>query len=325
MTDRLLPLLVRLAAGENDPALIAQIRAGLATGPLAAAMDVDVLFVDDVTGDAAALIDMLSPPGGLLGEAIAREAGEPASLGEPFAPGLPIGDALRAEAGTVEVAAGVLVAVGVTPVDALPEGWISALLDRALPTQLHVLAAERVMREPTLRHTLRQMADVGREVREGITREAGPTVSLWAGVAKEIGLPDAEEVVGWDGSLIREAVVTTAGRVDVTTKVMDTIRRDARAPELLDEEPANSVNWPVMLVLAFAAAALMVLLPRLTAVVPAVAPDLSGFVAQPVAFAAADEINVDRIQYGGNATVYVETPESADAPLILWIDDGANL
>jgi hypothetical protein len=325
MTDRLLPLLVRLAAGDTDPARIAQVRAGLAAGPMASAMALDALFVDDVAGDAAALIDMLSPPGGLLGEAIAREAGEPASLGEQFAPGLPIGDALRAEAGTVEVAAGVLVAVGATPVDALPDGWISALLDRALPNELHLLAAERVMKEPALRHTLRQMADVGREVREGITREAGPTVSLWAGVAKEIGLPDPEEVPGWDGALIREAVVATAGRVDLATKVMDAVRKDARAPELIEEEPANSVNWPAMVALAFAAAALLVLLPRLTAVVPEKAPDPSGFTAQPVAFAAADEINVDRIQYGGNATVYVETPEAADAPLILWIDDGANL
>lgn len=325
MTDRLLPLLVRLAGGDADPTLTAQVRALLAAGPMASAMDLDALFVDDVAGDARALIDMLSPPGRLLADAVEREAGEPSSLGERFAPSLPIGDALRAEAGSVEVAAGVLVAVGATPVDALPEGWISALLDRALPNDLHLLAAERVMKEPALRHTLRQLADVGREVREGLTREAGATVSVWPAVAEQIGLPDAEEVPGWDGALVREAVVASAGSVDLATRVMDAVRKDARAPELIEEEPANGLNWPVVLALAFAAAVLTVALPRLAAVVPPEAADPSGFVAKPVAFAAADEINVDRIQYGDNATVYVETPESADAPLILWIDDGANL
>lgn len=300
-------------------------------------------------------------PGALpVAEAVVHAAGRSPELAAGFdAAALPLAAALRDEAGELDVLAAVLARVApetvavrtpaavVAPVatppasdvpdpvhegDDLPEGWLAGLLDRALSTPQHVAAAERVGADPRLRAELAGLADVGRVLREAVTAEAGRAPQAWSAVAPAIGLDDPEAVPGWDEALLAEAIRVQAGTVDVTDRVVGAISRDVeraqgRARDLASDDvtavpaPANTPWWPALGMVAAAAVVFMTLLPLWMG--DPSAP--SGFTERPVDFASADEINVDAVRYGENASVFVEMPTADDDPVIIWVDDGGSL
>jgi hypothetical protein len=248
----------------------------------------------------------------------------------------PLANAVAAFAGSVDVADSVMAALGlerarpaVAPVgprlvqedDALPEGWLAGLLDHELPEALHLRAAEQVVRDERAARDLTAFAELGRELREGVLQLAGPSPSLWARVAGEIGLADPEQVAGWQPELLRSAFLAEAGSANVVNAVMAAIEAEQRqaVPRELAEipAPANNVSWVALSGMLAAAALLLVLVPRLF-----VAPSEEAFVEAAPEFAAVGEVNVDRLSYGDNASVFVEVPTDGQTPLIIWVDDG---
>jgi hypothetical protein len=229
-----------------------------------------------------------------------------------------LGPAVAAEAGAVDLADSIMSRIA-PKVDGLPEEFVSALLDRALPQDQHVRAAERIAASATLRAEMTSYAEIGRELRVAIAREAGTLPSMWAAIAPRIGIADPEEVVGWDGKRFAEAVRAQAGTVNVTAEVMRRVQRAAIVPTIALEvpEPANSTRW-AWGGLAVAAAALFALLvgPQLfsspTPVEPAPAPVAS------VQFATPDEIKVDDLQYNADSSVDVIQDDDG---LIIWLDE----
>jgi hypothetical protein len=254
-------------------------------------------------------------------------------------PSVDVAGALVAEAGTIDVRDAVLAAIGAeaaaapsapapSPVEDAPEGaWISALLDRELTLAEHREASERLVRDPRARLYMGELADVGRELRDGVAAEAGPAPSLWHGVADAIGIADPEHVEGWDETLLAAAVADEVGAApSVAEAVLETIARDARAVVPAVKElpvPANDNRaWGGLALLAVAAAVLLLLAPQLAPFVTSEPTD--EWVERPLTLAAAGEVNVDALSYGENTSVYVEVPTDSETPLIIWVDDGTN-
>jgi hypothetical protein len=258
-----------------------------------------------------------------LPAALAHEAGHLPDLARSFDAGaLPIAEAVADEAGPVALA-DVILRQLVDP-DGLPEAWLSALLDRALPTAQHVRAAERAAASPGARATLAAWADVGRQVREGVVAEGGAAPAVWRAVAAEIGLSDPERVEGWDEALLGEAVSAQAGPIDVVDAVMARVQRDALAPAPEIPEPANGGSW-VGVGVFVAMAAIVLLALGLRFAVPGAVEAPAFRELGPVTFASAEELQVDKVHYGENQSVFVETPPSGDEPVVIWVDDGGNL
>lgn len=260
-----------------------------------------------------------------VAEAVRAEAGPAPELAHTFDAGaLPIAEAVAAEAGTVDVVDAVVRAIGAqVDDDVLPEGWLAGLLDHGLTPEQHTRAVQALAADASLGRSLTAMADVGREVREAVLRGAGPAPAMWAPVSEAIGLSDPDEVPGWDEALLGQAVRSEAGDIDVVKAVMATIQRDVRAPQPDLPEAANEgarFPWAGLIMAAVAAAALLSVLPSWMA--PVATPD---FVERPIAFASSDELQVDRIAYGGNASVFVEVPDNDEEPIIIWVDDGGSL
>jgi hypothetical protein len=307
-----------LTAWRDDPsrraeAVVALVAAGL-VGPDDALED----------GDAAAWLEVLDEvPLGLGVAAAVRSAGD-AAIDRAFDPSsVRVGDAVASAAraaGGIDLADAVLAAVA-APEDALPEGWIAGLLDHALPPELHERAARAVAADAEVRADVGRQASVGRRLREAVEAEAGATPAVWPAVSAEMGLADPETVPGWDGARLRRAVVEAAGTVDVRDGVLESVRRDARAPIPDEPEPMNR-GWIVTaFVVAAAAAALVAVAPWL--VLPANEAPL--FVERPMDFASTSEMNVDEVRYGENASVFVDLPAAEGEPVIIWVDDGARL
>lgn len=338
-----------IAAGLDEVALpLAQAVAESAGAPpdVAAAFEEVELpiaeAVEQAAGRAPDVASTFDPAVVDLAGAVAVEAGRVEAVGPVFITlglpdELPLADAVRGFAGPVDVADRVMLALGLAgaaPVarpasavvhepspEPLPEGWIAGLLDHELPEHLHLRAAEHVVRDEAGAAELTAFAEVGRALREGVEVGAGPAPSLWAGVASAIGLEDAEAVPGWEPELLRAAFREEAGTVSVADAVLATVlsERQALVTDLEPlPEPANNVSWVAVSGLLAAAVMLLVLVPRLFA-----APSDDVFVPVAPEFAAAGEVNVDRLTYGDNASVYVEVPTDVGTPLIIWVDDGA--
>jgi hypothetical protein len=327
--ERLAAALVR-AAGEVELAAPVVRSVGgpvSALGPaLEAALSARVEVVDGVMQALAAdgLVERPLP----LAEAVRQEAGEvdvmaivAARLGLP-ARARPrrvarrppsLAQALRASAGVIDLADLVMAAVApAAPVD--EDMWLSAMLDRELdgPEQERVVARLMADRKAGVRMT--RLADAGRGLREAVLLARGAEVQLWPRVAAAIGVADAEAVPGWRGEALAEAVRRAAGAVDVAPEVMAAVRSDLAEVEV--PEPANRRSWSAAVALA-AALLLLAVLPRWLAPAPE-----EGFREVPAQFATAGEVNVDEIRSGPNATVFVEVPTGDEAPLIIWVDDG---
>lgn len=277
--------------------------------------------------DAALWLDVLdeAPPlwSADVRAALDAEAGDVVDLGASFDPaGAEVGralvGALRADAGEIDVADAVLAAVEPA---ALPEGWLAGLLDAALPPDVRELATRRVADDPELRRELALHAEVGRRLREGVIDEAGDLREGWARVAPELGFADGESVPGWDGRRVADAVRAEAGSVDVADAVVARLRREAEAP-IPDEPQGLGQGWMLAAVAMTAAAAM------LSVVVPAiygVRPETEVFEERTLSFASADELALEGARYGEHASVFVELPGTPDAPVIVWVDDGAQL
>lgn len=387
MTSELETLLTALADGATDPDRVEAARRAAAAWGLE---DVEALFVDDVAGDAAVLLDVVAggrdadveaaltadPHAGDVadavmaalfgaddagvGEAVSTEAGrgpelaashdpdalpvaqavateagrgpDVARMHDPLA--LPIAAAIASEAGEVAIADAVLAAVAPVADDVLPDDAIASLvLDRALDTEAHRAAAERIARDPGLRAELSAFADLGRRIRQGVHDEAGEAPAAWRGVALAIGLDDPEAVPGWDEALLAKAIADEAGTVDVAPAVVGILEAEAkRFRDLGDPEavppltaPANSGFWigtAVVLAAAFVAAVGLELLTTQATTTP------EGLVERrDVTFASIGEVDVQAVRYGDDTTVYVEPPvaDDEDGTYIIWVDDEESL
>jgi hypothetical protein len=250
---------------------------------------------------------------------------------------LPIADAVRAEAGCVDVADEVLARLGLVE-DVLPIGlalraeagtvdvvevvdrvvspaWLSAMLDHELGASAHQLATSRLRQDPGSCRDMTAFADIGRKLRLGVQDEAGPAPLLWGDIAARIGVADAEAVQGYDGASVAAAVRAECGTCDVSAEVMRQVRKSALAPVARVQAPANR-GWSVAAVALAAVALVAVLAGRSlygTDVLVEVEPTLQ--------FAAADEIVVDDLSYGENATVQVFQQDEDGAALIIWVDE----
>lgn len=288
-------------------------------------------FVREDAGpiDLVELVEVALQPGdGLLRAALFEEAGEVDLVGGVFAAiaaTLPVREGVRAElAGSLPVADAVRTSAG--PVDVaddvmedVTDSWISALLDRELTGAEHARALGQLAGHATAGLQMTQFADVGRALRTAIAAEAGPTPSLWQGVSAGIGIADAEEVVGYDGARVADAIREEAGTVDVTAAVMQRVKQSAVAPVGEVPVPANTrFAWGAMMLAAVA----------LLSIVGANAlfgaaedgfPNRGTPVAQ-LDFASPDEITIDALEYGEDAFVQVITTEGDDAATIIWIE-----
>jgi hypothetical protein len=315
MHDTLLSLLRTLRLEGGASGALGPARAALAVDPRVPAELRDALDDPHEAAEVAeALLAMLGEGDSLtamIAEAVRVEAGElapapaeiEASLREPFP--WPVGEAVRAEAGAVSLAEGVL--AGLDP------AWASAMLDNALSPAAHAVAARRLRDDAEARAQLTAWAALGRQVRAAVRAEAGEVGSIWGGVATTLGI-EAEPV---DLSFpLREAIASEAGRVDVADAVMARVRRASVGPIAPVPRSANS-GWAWGGLALAAAVLLAVFAPR--------APlDRQG-AATELHFATAGEIVVEDLSYAENASVQVIQHGAESEPLIIWVQEEVTL
>jgi hypothetical protein len=230
---------------------------------------------------------------------------------------VPVAAAVRDEAGEAALAGAALPS---TVAALLAPELSSGLLDNELPERARRAAASTMARAPSMLREMAAHADLGRELRLGVRDEAGGAPSLWPAVAQAVGVPQdrVDEVAGYDGAAVAEAVRAEAGSVDVADAVMARVRRASAAPAAAVAAPANSGRWSwgSAVGLLAAAAAVVVLWQGM-------APAPSGLVATETVLAAADPVQLEALDYAEDAVVQVITPE--DGSLIIWFDEGATL
>lgn len=273
-----------------------------------------------------------------LGASIAAEAGSVELTGAIFeALGLEtveLAAALQDEAGEVDLTDAVFASLGLADEEGaevvslaavretVPDGaWISQLLDREFSDADHRLAAARLTSDAAARAEMTAFADIGRELREGLSLEAGDAPALWHAVAAGIGVEDPERVEGWDESLLAAAVEVERGvQPDVAAAVMETISRDAHtiAPTELPEPANTNRGWVAVVGIAAAALLLFSLIPQFGGI----GGNESEWTERPMELAGLGEVNVDTITIGDEASVFVQVPENTETPLIIYVDDG---
>lgn len=309
---------VRAEAGEVELAADVVRPLGDPLWPIAAAVQTSAGRADVVPAVLSDLGIVTVP----VAAAVVAGAGDidiaPAVLDRLGAVGTPVAAAVVAEAGQVDV----LSALG----PAFAEGWVAGLLDRELPAAAHRLAAARVMRQPAIAAELTAFADLGRQIRSGVTDEAGEAPYVWGAVAAALGLEAPERVEGYVEGTVAEAVRESAGPVQVTPAVMSNIPRPTVVPESETDTPApaNTAPWR-WAGIALAAAALIVVVAGRVAPMDGLfqsAEDPAASMAPD--FAAAHEVQVEQLDYDEGVNVTVQLPdEQGDRPLIIWVNEEA--
>lgn len=227
-------------------------------------------------------------------------------------------EALSIEAGAVDVAD--LVMAALPP----EEAWLSAFADGQLDGERRERIAARVRTDAAARDTVAAFAQVSVGLSEAMASARGPTPQVWPAVARALGL-DPEQVPGWDETLLREAVLAEAGRVDVIPGVLASVRPAAAARPAAVELPlwrrlVQSFSLPA-LGLATAAALLLSF--------PAYSPDAQG----PVSFRVApvNHVEIEDISTDQQDAMVQVLQFDEDAPTIIFIeeipagDEGATL
>lgn len=286
------------------------------------------LPVGPAVGHAAGLVEVV---GSVLG---ALELGDDLD-------GSLVAAAVRAEAGSVSLWP------SIEPV--LGEAWVSAMGDGELPAgPVREAALAQLRAVPEHAHTMTAFAKLGREVRAAVLDEAGAVDAVvqggvWAGVARDLGV-HPEQVVGWDEAQLAHAVAAEAGVVDVRRAVMSqvlmsaateaarTSNREApvgmpRSVQTAPVVPAPANN-PWLASVSFSAIAIAAIVLLVLAVSPyrLGGGGLGGdrFMETGEArFAAAGEIVVEALSYGGGTTVFEAIGD--DGALIIWLDEEATL
>ena len=382
-------LLEMLREGRSDAALVDAARALLEESPLAGTDMLETVFVDDVRGDAALLLELLqdraSASGSLLAAALRSEATSDAGLVEEImgavhaeptvsdveAPAIPevadavrdeagelsedlgreyaelpalaeairaeagrlakdfgvdyaaltspIAEAVRGEAGTVDVVEQVMAQLGTHRVGE----QMSAMFDGELRGEARAALAKVLLANPALQRELTLLADLSREVREAVSEERGPVPYMWEAIGRGMGLEAPEEVPGFDGASVTAALRAEAGPVDVADAVMDAILRQDVVEEP-DVPEAISQQWGIAATLVIAAAAMLMVLPQwIGEVDPA---DTSTAPAAPLMAELAKEGEVEVLEISADEeAVFGVIPADGDGPLIIWVDDGAQL
>ncbi|MBN2799458.1 MAG: hypothetical protein JXX28_09960 [Deltaproteobacteria bacterium] len=301
------PIRDALADEAGQISLAGQVAEALAA-PVAEAVRAEAGDADLAAGIAATL-SLPCPP---IRGALTDEAGEVdlasaclAALGYPAAP---VAEAVRAQAGEVELR---------PEVSLLTEpGWVSGLLDNALPLHLHRLASSTLSHRPESLRELNALAEQGHSLRGALREEAGE-VALWGGIAAQIGVEDAEQLAGYEPERVADAVRAEAGVIDITQAVMTSLRRSALGRVPTVEPPANHVRGLVGALLIASAFLLTVLFSEQPEAQIPEAP-------RAMQFADAREITVNELSWSQDAMVQLiqsSDEQGAEGALIIWVDE----
>jgi hypothetical protein len=231
---------------------------------------------------------------------------------------LPLAHAVAELAGAAPVADAVMSVLGIEE-RALPEGWLAGLLDHELDAQTHVLAARQVAETPSLAAGLTAFADAGRMVREGVMHGAGDPPALWHGVAEAIGIDNPDEVTGWEPAVLREAVWSEAGQVEVAGSVMALLlapRHPIASDEPTEVVPANDMSWSALIGVMAAAALLFLWVPSMFAPEPT-----EEFVPVVSQFAVTGEAFLEEVTAPGGTKVYVDFTSGEGQPAAIYLSN----
>lgn len=225
-----------------------------------------------------------SPLGELLREALFDEAGEP-SLAEAIMSALPHADL-----------------------------ELSAFADGQLEAEAAQRVAARVRAEPAAAATVGAFAQVSAGLTAALAEERGLAPDVWPGVARQLGW-DPELVPGWDGQVLREAVLAEAGSVNVAPAVLDAIRPRAAAP--VADEPVSAWRrfWAGFALPSFGFATAAALL----AVLPTAPP--AGTVALNVDVSPVNHVQIEEISSDAPDAVVSVMQFDEDSPTIIFIDE----
>jgi len=255
----------------------------------------------------------------LLRSAVAIESGEPElahEIGEQIGdPWQPMAQALRIESslvgGVVDLADKVLQGCGLE-MDDLP------IAEAVRSEAGEVDIAEAVMFSLSLDKACEEVfeAELGDMLRDGLEEAAGPAPDLWGSISQAIGIEDPEAIAGYDGALVAEAVRAEAGALPAafTDHVMTALAVSAIAPHPGLPQPANR-RW----LWAVAAAAVAGIMGWSSQFNPLESPIVD--TPEVLTFASANEIVVDDLFYAENAMVQVFQTGADDGALIIWIDE----
>lgn len=261
---------------------------------------------------AARAADGLATPEELAELAVGLESADEAPL---------LREALLFEAGGIDIMDGVMAALGPSgPESAAIESaalepedaWLSAFADGQLGGERRALVAARLERDPAARDLVGEFARVAASVSEAVASERGAAPNVWPAVARQLGL-DPEHVPGWNGAVLREAVLAEAGKVDVVPQVLDRVRPSARAATAAVPSWRRWLQaWSLPAFGLAAAAALLLSFPSF-------APDAPGpmsFRVSPVNHVQIEDISTD----SADAMVQVLQFDE-DAPTIIFIEE----
>lgn len=192
------------------------------------------------------------------------------------------------------------------------DAWLSAFADGQLGGERRALVAARLERDPAARALVGDFARVAASVSEAVASERGAAPNVWPAVARQLGL-DPEHVPGWNGAVLREAVLAEAGSVDVVPQVLDRVRPASRVPAAAVPSWRRWIQaWSLPAFGLAAAAALLLSFPSF-------APDAPGpmsFRVSPVNHVQIEDISTD----SADAMVQVLQFDE-DAPTIIFIEE----
>ena len=229
------------------------------------------------------------PLSGMLREAVMMEAGD-----------LSLTDAIMASVAAADLA----------PEDAELCGFADGQLDASAAERV----AARLQRDPEARASVSAFAEVSTVLSAALAEERGPTPDLWPAVARQLGW-DPEEVPGWSGQILREAVLGEAGSVNVAPAVLAAIRPAAPVPAAEPAVPAWRRWWQslAMPALGFAtAAALLLSFPS--------APE-GGRVAMMVDLSPVNHVQIEELSSDSPDAMVSVMQFDDDAPTIIFIDE----
>lgn len=192
------------------------------------------------------------------------------------------------------------------------DAWLCAFADGQLSGERRAQVAARLERDPGARALVADFARVAASVSEAVASERGPAPNVWPAVARSLGV-DPEHVPGWNGAVLREAVLAEAGKVDVVPQVLDRVQPAARAPVAAVSSWRRWLQaWSLPALGLATAAALLLSFPSF---VPD-APGAMSFRVSPVNHVQIEDISTD------SADTMVQVLQfDEDAPTIIFIEE----
>lgn len=226
-----------------------------------------------------------------------------------------------------------------------PEARLSAMMDGELSAEERLELGVWLAQNPQAVAQMTQWAQLGHDLRSGVSEQTHGDIDVWPAVSGEIGLESPDHVPGWDAlaPLVRDAVLARAelparDEGALTAAIMNALPRPKVVePDVMDLEPeVEQSPWRQFVSspsLPFFAAVLVAVLMIGRAVsqqetpgvdepatdhVAMVTPDVVEDTA--VELAAYQGAEVEELEY--DDSVLVQVIQMDDAPMFLMIDEG---